>query len=157
MTVWIAHTLGNTRPLPAPTIASRARASASRGDASALADQREPAHSNDHSNRFLHNWPQKGTTEWVQYDFDRPVPVSAVEVYWFDDEPRGGGCRIPASWKLLFKQGEEWIEVKNPSAYGCSKDGYNRCEFDPVTTTALRIDMQLQEKWSSGLHEWRVE
>jgi hypothetical protein len=45
-------------------------------------------------------WPRKGTTEWVQYDFDQPRQVSSVAVYWFDDTP-GGGCGLPRRWRVL--------------------------------------------------------
>lgn len=155
MVVWLARDLAAARPLPAPTIASRAKATASGGDPQALNDQREPKSSGDHSNRFLHWWPRKGTLEWVQYDLAEPTEVSAVEVYWFDDTGRGE-CRLPASWRLLYRAGEQWKPVENPTGFGCGLDGYNRTEFDPVTTDALRLEIQLPEKMSSGIHEWRV-
>jgi len=156
MTVWIAHTESAARPLPAPTIASAGKASASGGDAKALNDQREPKSSGDHSNRFLHWWPRKGTKEWVQYDFVKPAKVSAVEVYWFDDTGRGE-CRLPKSWQLFYHEGSDWKPVQNPSGYGCEGDRYNRTSFEPVDTDGLRLEVQLQEKFSAGIHEWRVE
>ncbi len=156
MAVWLARSEAAARPLPAPTIASKARATASGGDVAALSDQREPRSSGDHSNRFLHWWPRKGTVEWVQYDFAQPTRVSAVEVYWFDDTGRGE-CRLPASWRLLYRAGDEWKPVANPSGFGCERDKYNRTTFDPVVTTALRIEVQLPEGFSAGIHEWKVE
>ena len=36
----------------------------------AVNDQFEPADSKDQSTNYLHWWPAKDTTEWVQYDFD---------------------------------------------------------------------------------------
>ena len=33
--------------------------------------------------------------------FAKPSTVTEAEVYWFDDQPRGG-VRVPASWKLLY-------------------------------------------------------
>ena len=122
----------------------------------ALSDQREPKSSNDHSNRFLHWWPKKGTTEWVQYEFAKPTKVSAVEVYWFDDTGIGE-CRLPASWKLLYRDGKEWKEVGHPSGYGCEGNKYNRTTFDAVETTALKLEVQLPAKFAAGIHEWRVE
>lgn len=156
MAVWLARSAETARPLPAPTIASQAKATASGGDVAALNDQREPRSSGDHANRFLHWWPRKGTVEWVQYDFAQPIRVSAVEVYWFDDTGRGE-CRVPAAWRLLYRAGDEWQPVANPSGFGCEKDKYNRTTFDPVVTTALRIEVQLPERFSAGIHEWRVE
>jgi hypothetical protein len=155
MAVWLAHNESAARPLPAPTVASTARATASGGDARALNDQREPKSSGDHGNRFLHWWPHKGSKEWVQYDFAKPTEVSAVEVYWFDDTGRGE-CRLPASWHLFYRDGDQWKPVSGPSGYGCEPDSYNRTTFDPVITGGLRIEVQLQERWAGGIHEWRV-
>jgi uncharacterized protein len=160
MAVWLPRTEAAARPLPYPTIASTSKASASRDgvrpDVRALNDQREPKNSNDHANRYLHWWPHKGTKEWAQYDFAKPAKVSAVEVYWFDDTG-GGECRVPASWQLLYRDKDEWKPVSNPSGFGCEKDKYNRTTFDPVETSALRLEVQLPERFSAGIHEWRVE
>ena len=160
MAVWLAHQEEGARPLPFPTLASTSKATASadgvRPDVRALNDQREAKSSGDHANRFLHWWPHKGTKEWVQYDFAKPARVSAVEVYWFDDTGVGE-CRLPKSWQLSYRENGEWKPVKNPSEYGCSGDRYNRTTFDTVETDALRLEVQLTERFSAGIHEWRVE
>jgi hypothetical protein len=36
-------------------------------------------------------------------------------------------------------------------------DQYNRVTFEPITTSALRIEAQLQPNWSGGILEWQVE
>jgi len=156
MAVWLARNNSSARPLPFPTLASLSKASASGGDARALNDQSEPRSSGVHSSRFLHWWPRKGTKEWVQYDFPKTSRVGAVEVYWFDDTGRGE-CRLPKSWSLFYRQSGEWKPVINPSPYGCAGDRYNRTTFDPVVTDGLRIEVQLPDGFSSGIHEWRVE
>jgi hypothetical protein len=92
----------------------------------------------------------------VQYDFAEPAKVGAVEVYWFEDAPRGG-CKLPASWKVLYRDGEGWKPVEAVGEYGLKKDAFNRVEFKPVTTSALRIEAQLQKDFSSGMYEWKVE
>ena len=156
MAVWLARSQDAVAPLPMPTIASQATPSASRGNATALCDQREPKSSGDHSHPFQHFWPNKGSAEWVQYDFDKPHEVSQVEVYWFDDTGRGA-CRLPASWKLLYRKDGKWVEVVEPSGYGAEGDQYNTTQFRTVTTDGMRIEIQLQEKWAGGVHEWRVQ
>jgi len=156
MAVWLARIESAARPLPAPTIASNSKATASGGDVKALNDQREPKSSGDHSNSFLHWWPHKGTKEWVQYDFPKPAKVSAVEIYWFDDTGRGE-CRLPKSWQLFYRESGQWKQVENPSGYGCEGDRYNRTTFEPVVTDGLRIEVQLPQDFSAGIHEWRVE
>lgn len=159
MTVWIPREPSAARPLPAPSIASTstARVSRNRGLVEALCDQLEPTSSNDHSMQFVHWWPNFGTEEWVEYRFEKPTRVSRVRVYWFDDEPIGGGCRIPESWTLLYRAGEEWKPVQEPSGFAVDKDTFNETTFEPVTTGGLRMEIQLRPKVSGGVLEWEVE
>jgi len=82
--------------------------------------------------------------------------VSAVEVYWFDDTG-DGSCRVPASWKLLYKAGQDWKPVEDASQYSTRLDTYNRVNFKPVQTTALRLEVQLQPDFSGGILEWKVK
>jgi DUF1680 family protein len=157
MTVWLAREPSKARPWPNPTVASRSRPSASGGkNAATLNDQWDPLSSHDQSHPYLHWSPNKGTQEWVQYDFETPVSVQAVEVYWFDDTGRGG-CRVPAAWQVLYRSGGAWKPVQSPVPYGVEKDLYNRVTFRPVRTRALRLDIQLQTGFSAGILEWRVE
>ncbi|KAA0215577.1 MAG: glycoside hydrolase family 127 protein [Leptolyngbya sp. PLA3] len=156
MDVWLARSADKAIPIPAPTIASQAKASASGGDVRGVNDQRQPRNSNDHDSTWIHWWPRKGTTEWVQYDFAQPTTVRQCEVYFFDDTGRGE-CRVPASWRLLARDGDEWRQIANASAYTCEPDRYNTVTFDPVQTTALRLEVKLKEGWSTGIHEWRVK
>jgi hypothetical protein len=145
------------RPLPRPSIASMSKVSAS-GDkpAGAVNDQWDPGNSSDHSHPYLHWWPNKGTLEWVEYEFERPATVSTVEVYWFDDTGQGES-RVPASWQLFYRQGANWIPARALDPYGVEKDMFNRVRIRPVQTRGLRLEIQCREDWSAGLHEWRVE
>jgi hypothetical protein len=47
--------------------------------------------------------------------------------------------------------------VNTADTYGVEKDKPNRVAFDPVTTDALRIEIQLQSESSGGILQWRVE
>ncbi len=160
MRVWIPRTLEAASLPPAPTLASSARPSAShvwRTDTvAALNDQMEPERSSDESIPRLTWWNHRGTSEWVQYDFDQPTRVSGVQVYWFDDGP-GGGCRLPAAWRVLVKQGDDWTPVSGASSYPVERDMYSSVRFDPVETTAVRLEVRLQPEFSGGILEWRVE
>ncbi len=122
----------------------------------ALHDGLVPQNSNDHSIPRWTAWDHKGTTEWVQYTFPQPRKVSWCEVYWFDDEPSGGGCRVPQSWRVLWWDGKQWREVPNPSGYGTEKDRFNRVTFAPIVTTKLRLEMRARPGFSVGILEWRV-
>ena len=122
----------------------------------ALNDQTEPVSSKDQSTTYLHWWPAKDTTEWVQYDFDQPYTISESSVYWYDDKPFGG-CSVPANWKLLYKKDNEWVPVKANTAYPTEKDKFNIVQFEPVTTTSLRMLVQLPKNDAAGIHEWKVK
>jgi DUF1680 family protein len=167
MTVWIARDADHARLPPPPTIASRARASASHCWASdtvaALNDQVLPESSGDHGLPRLTWWDHRGTREWVQYDLSAATRVRAVEVYWFDDTGRGY-CRLPASWRVLCRAEDGWRPVAATGEAGASEPTYgvaanrmNRVEFEPVTTEGLRLEVLLQPGFSGGILEWRVE
>lgn len=156
MRVWLPVEKEATIPSPAPTIAAKSHITASTEKESLryLNDQLESENS---ASPFNYNWwPANNQTEWIQYTFEKLETVSKVKVYWFDDRPHGG-CRIPSSWKVLYKKGNEWEPVQNHTDYSISKDEYNEVQFEPVTTSALRLTVQLPEEHSSGIVEWIVE
>src|SRR3989449_9474 len=155
MLVWIPNDESNARALPFPTIASTSKVLTSGGQSPfAVNDLAEPQSSNDHSNPYFHWWPRKGTTEWVEYTFAKPTSVSETDLYWFDDTG-GGECRVPKSWRLLYKDGETWKAVESAMPYGTEKDKYNHVSFKPVMTTGLRLEVTLQSQWSAGIQEWK--
>jgi DUF1680 family protein len=157
MTVWPSYDKNYGHPLPAPTVAYLSKASASVDrNTDAIKDQLEPKNSGDNSVPFIHWWPQKGTTEWVQYDFAKSATVSEVAVYWFDDTDYGE-CRIPQSWKVFYKAGDDWKAVENITPYKVEKDKYNTLKFKPITTTAMKIEIQCLPDFSTGMFEWKVE
>jgi DUF1680 family protein/alpha-L-arabinofuranosidase len=156
MAVWLAREAAAAKPLPGPTTAFSSKVTVSGGTGiDALNDQLEPASSIDHANPFFHWWPRKGTREWVQYEFKLPVRVSGMEIYWFDDTGMGE-CRLPQSWRLQARVHGRWQEVASPSGFGIEKDRFNRTTFDPVAAEALRLEVQLPDRFSAGIHEWRI-
>jgi hypothetical protein len=100
--------------------------------------------------------------EWIEMTFAKPATVSEAQVYWFDDTGRGG-VRVPKSWRLLYKAPSapgavaEWKPVAPLGGYGVAKDAYNTVRFAPVTTTALRLELQMQANVSAGVQEWKVK
>ncbi len=159
MVVWIPYEESAARPKPAATIASKSKPSASINNQrmlTALNDQFEPANSEDKSGLYLHWWPKKDTDEWIQYDFDTEQTLSESSVYWYDDSPFGG-CRIPASWRLLYKEGDAWVPVKNLTPYELVKDKYDVVKFEPVKTKSLRMEIKLPKNHATGVHEWVVK
>jgi len=159
MTVWPARVPEAARPKPADTLTyiSKTTASFVHVSLDAIKDQNVPANSADASRLQLDFWPHRGTTEWLQFEWDRAHELSSVKVYWFDDTGRGA-CHLPKSWRVLYKDAEgKFQPVKNRGSYGVEKDGFNKVAFEPVTTTALKVEIVLQEKWAAGVQEVVIE
>lgn len=119
---------------------------------SALNDGFTPRHSNDKRHGAYGNWPRTGT-QWVQYEWSRPIRTGKVEVYWFDD---GRGVRLPQACRLKYWDGEQFLPVPHPSGLGLEANCFNTTTFDVVTTTKLRLEMDGRERFSTGILEWRV-
>ncbi len=119
-------------------------------------DGLEPRSSGEQPSALCHWWPHQGCAEWVQYTWKQPVALKSARVYWFDDTGRGA-CRLPASWKIEYRDGETWKPVAPSTGYPVKKNAWCEVSFTPVTTTALRLQVQLQKQWAAGVHEWKVE
>ena len=122
----------------------------------AIGNEVVPASSKDQSIPRFTWWDHQGTTEWVQYDFSQPREVSAVEVYWFDDTGNGK-CRAPKSWRLLYEVGGEWRAVPGAVTTAATVDQFNSVSFPVLSTSALRIEADLQPGFSGGILKWRVK
>lgn len=122
----------------------------------ALRDGQVPSRSSDTGQDRMAWWPQKGSVEWVQVKWPHPETTKRMRVYWFADFPKGG-CKLPESWRVLYLKGDTWTPVTHPSGYGIQADQFIDMAFDPVRTKSVRIEVQLQEGFSGGIHEWIVE
>ncbi len=159
MVVWIPTQSSGGAPATGATVAVVARPSAShccpRDTVTALNDHRLPKNSIDHDIPRMTWWGRQGSTEWVAYEFAKPKTLSKTAVYWFDDTGRGG-CRVPASWRLLWRDGADWRPVDAAGPFGVEKDRFNVVTFKPVKTTGLRIDVKLRPGFSGGILEWQL-
>jgi hypothetical protein len=162
MEVWIAEVESAVHPAPYPTLASRSKVTASGTNVvengikepKLTADGEQPSSSTDATSYY--DWlPQRGTKEWIAYEFDKPATVSRADVYWF--QPERGEIKVPASWSLFYRDGETWKPVEAQGSYGVALDRFNTVSFKPVTTTALRLEMQLQPGRSAAISEWKVQ
>jgi DUF1680 family protein len=183
MAVWLARTDGAAHPTPYPTVATTSKITTSRSSKNPqnMVDGEEPRASND-STSYFDWWPRNGCRadapaaapaagapggatgqrrpcsdgEWIEMTFAQPATVSETEVYWFDDTGRGG-VRVPASWRLLYKDGDTWKPVETTSPFGVAKDAWNKVTFKPMATSALRIELKMQPDVSAGVQEWTVK
>jgi hypothetical protein len=162
MIVWLPRTDAGAHPTPYPTLATAATITASvpiegRGKSTRpIADGEAPRSSDDPSSYFDW-WPTRGSAaEWVEMTLAKPATIAEASVYWFDDTGHGS-VRVPATWRLLYKDGAGWKPVEAVEGYGVARDRFNRVSFKPVTTGALRIEVTMQPTFSAGLQEWTVK
>ncbi len=151
MIVWIPTNESAAKPAPFPTVAITSKVTTS--------GRKDPHPINDgevQSGSWFDWWPKKGSTEWIEYTFEKTSTVSESEVFWFDDTGRGE-VRVPASWRLLYKDGDQWKPVETSGTYGVEKGRFNRVEFKPVTTSAMRLEVTMQPNWSAGVEEWKLK
>lgn len=157
MIVWLATRDEMARPTPWPTVAttSTVTSSPARRSLRAINDGEAPRRSDDPA-MYFDWWPRRGTSEWVEYAFQKPSAVSKVDVFWFDDTGRGQ-VRVPASWRVLYKNGDSWTPIATRDPYSVARDRYNTVTFSTVTTTAVRLEVTLQPEFSAGIQEWSVK
>lgn len=141
-----------------PTIATESRSNSSIGPwgTNALKDQIEPKNSHDKAIPFFAWGDKHGTEEWVDYNFKSPQQVSSAEVYWAIGSYDDYKWDLPVSWKLQYRDGNDWKDVRTSDKFGLAEDQFNLVNFDPVTTQHLRLVAQLPKDATSAIYEWRV-
>ena len=159
MSVWLPSNISAARPGVPATAASQSKIDASIRTTAlrSINDGLVPQDGNDRSIPYYHTWPKQAGTEWITYTFPKEMKVSACTLYWFDDGP-WGGCRVPKAWRILYKNGDnEWTPVKNITTYECVKGVGNMVQFNPVTTTTLKLEIDQPDNYSTGVFEWEVK
>jgi DUF1680 family protein len=152
MAVWLARDAERAwLPPPLPPGVARVRTSGGvekswtgyndqNDDLAAIHDGRDPINSADQSHRFFRMRPPVGSPAWVDYEFQNARRVSSSRVYWFDDKRF---CRLPDSWRVLYRDANGgWSPVATTGSYAVVRDGYSTIEFEPVTTTAVRLEIE---------------
>jgi hypothetical protein len=157
MMVWFPTAEANARPALPPDATTNAKVSNdARRSANAIKEEDEPTSSGSGSHFDWWTANLAARTGWIEYAFEKPSTVSESQLYWFDDAGRGG-CKVPASWRLLYKDGDQWKPVEPAGPYGVGKDKYNMVSFKPVTTTGLRVEVTMQPGVSAGVARWRAK
>ena len=115
----------------------------------ALHDGHAPKTSHVRGKGSYGNWPSK-RTQWVQYDWPAPVRTRKIDVFWWDDH---GGVRLPKACRLFYWDGKRFVPVRKPSGLGVAKDTFNTTTFDEVRTTKLRLEIDGNGDYSTGILE----
>lgn len=118
----------------------------------ALNNGHTPAHSNDKSHGAYGNWPMKGT-HWVEYEWPQPISTAKVDVYWFDDHQ---GVRLPKACRLKYWDGRALVPVENATGLGLAPNRFNTTTFTEVLTSRLRLEIDSNGGFSTGVLQWRV-
>jgi hypothetical protein len=153
MTVWIARnaTTARVKPIyPDPVIrvdsfAGIQKAWTGYGDQNddimAVYDEVDPLNSADESHLYYRMRPPEGKPAWIEYGFNSPTRISSSSVYFVDDRRF---CRLPKAWRIVYKDGDEWRPVANTAPFTVDRDRFNQTAFQPVETTAVRIEVEPQ-------------
>ncbi len=158
MKVWLPQDLRATRPSAPPTLASQSKIESSMRipSLSSISDRLIPKDGDDRSIPYTHWWPKQGSTEWISYTFPEAATIQSSTVYWYDDQP-WQGCKIPDSWCLYYKDNQgQWQPVANPDRYPVMKGAPCTVNFDPVNTTAVKLEVKIPDDKSAGIFEWEV-
>lgn len=119
----------------------------------ALNDDVIPSSSSDTTAGAYGNWPET-STQWVQYTFDEAYTLSATDVYWFKDN---GGIDVPESYRVQYLDANNnWVDVSHATGLGTNTDTFNTTTFTPVSTTAIRLSIEANDPYSTGILEWKV-
>jgi alpha-L-rhamnosidase len=117
----------------------------------AINDGFKLTNSNDKRYGAYGNWPQKGT-QWIQYEWPKPVNVDSTDVYWFDDK---AGVRLPKAVRVLYWDGKAFMPVENPVGLGVEGDRYNTTTFKEIATSKLKLEFDSNGP-STGILEFKV-
>lgn len=112
---------------------------------------------NDSPQNRWTNWQRTPRTggDWVSVTFGDFGPVEHdvdnMEIHWFADS----GTSYPASFKIQYKSGDDWVDVTNVSANPSTPKANqaNYYTFDMVRTSAIRVDMMPQPGLSLAITE----
>ena len=161
MNVWFArdkqtayegniHTVGNIRDVSATHTWG--------GDnVYAIADGKHPKSSHDTSIARWTSYSQLGREQIVEVALRKKQPIESVSVYWYQD---ADGVKLPVSWSMEYKDGDEWREFKPyiTDRFGVELDQFNMVHPDKaIETQYLRLKIVPKPTASVGILELIVE
>ncbi|MGB0743652.1 MAG: glycoside hydrolase family 127 protein [Opitutales bacterium] len=162
MDIWLARQAEFATALPATTAGQSAEVSSSsthrRQSLAVVNDGIWGPRSNYRYTQRLVLSGDSGSQQWLQYEWPEARELSRAAVFWAVDHRsqvywwkriRGEDLGVPESWRILYLDGGEWKPVQpHPSPfsvfpYTLRLDLFNTVVFDPVTTSAIRLEATL--------------
>ena len=149
----------HAKPFPEDRDLPTVRSSVKGANGRSLIDSWEPKTSSDIRISHLSFHPNKGSTEWFEYEFEEPRKIKTVGVYWFDEAQAAASFRnerkeiLPRSWRVLAWIDNTWSEVSvREQDPGIERDQYNYVTcVRPIHTKKIRIEVQLHDELSGGV------
>lgn len=88
-----------------------------------------------------------------EYTWEQPVTIdeAAVFLYNFDSF-----TKLPQAYRFKYWNGEEYVDVENPSGLGLENDKFNHTTFTEVSTTKLMLEVDSVQRSLSPVLEWQV-
>jgi uncharacterized protein len=159
MMVWIPDSEASARPAAPPRRHHRSQTHHQRRkEPEPIKAEDEPASSAD-PGLYFDWWTEDlaARTGWIEYSFAKPATVSEAALYWFDDTGHGA-VRVPASWRILYRDGTAWKPVEATGEYGVRRTATTKSCLRQVTATALSLEVAMQpSNYSAGIERWRVK
>src|SRR5678809_475165 len=62
------------------------------------------------------------TMHWIQYEWKQPINTKEIGLYWWDFN---GNIRLPDSYHIKYWDGNNFVDVKNPSGFGLVNNQLN--------------------------------
>ena len=93
------------------------------------------------------------TMHWIQYEWKQPINTKEIGLYWWNFN---GNIRLPESYHIQYWDGNNFVDVKNPSGFGLVNNQLNTTTFDEIKTTKIRLELDSADRGSSTLQEWLV-
>lgn len=93
-------------------------------------------------------WSTKGSVksnDWFQIDFEKPTPLSTVNMHFFTD---GALFDVPGTYAIEYKKGHEWLPVNVSQTQPALTTGntVNTILFDAISTASLRLNFYHPKK-----------
>ncbi|MHC1733232.1 MAG: glycoside hydrolase family 127 protein [Bacteroidales bacterium] len=88
-----------------------------------------------------------------EYVWEQPVTIDEVAVFLYDFD---SFAKLPQAYRFKYWNGEEYVDVENPSGLGLENDIFNHTTFTEVSTTKLMLEVDSVERFLSPVLEWQV-
>ena len=93
------------------------------------------------------------SSQWVQYEWEKPVTTSKVAIYLWDYHDE---VPLPDSYTISYWDEDDFVEIKNISRKDMLNNQFDTLSFDEVKTTRLRLEADTALMFPANILEWEV-